>query len=448
MQTGFAGKIFLVLGMGRSGQTTASWLRNQGAEVLTFDDKQKDQTSSCLLEEDRIPWESLAAVVQSPGVPYSFPRSHRFTLLAKAKKIPILTDIDLLCQANPESQFIGITGTNGKSTTTALIGHILQTQGYSCAIGGNIGIPVLSLPSLGTNGIYVLELSSFQLEISSALPLTIAAWLNFSPDHLDRHGNLDNYLTAKRKIFLNCHQAVVVKDDPSSAELYQSLIQQGKKVTAISCHHRADIWVKEGILHDAHQKCSMDLRSIETLQGLHNYQNASVAYAVCKQMNLSVDAIEKGLRTFPGLSHRQEIVGRLGHITFVNDSKATNAEAVSHALVRYQGYRLYWIVGGIAKSQGIKPLQSFFPFIHQAFLIGQSQQEFAKTFDGKVPYMFSETLDRALDQAIQAARQDSSSDKVVILLSPACASYDQFESFEHRGDMFRQQVQTALESLR
>ena len=441
----FSNSTYLVLGMGKSGRAAATWLRNQGAEVLTFDDVLKDLNSPGISSITDIPWDSLTAVIQSPGIPYSFPKPHPVTLKAKTHHIPILTDINLLQAANPNAQFVGITGTNGKSTTTALMGHILQYNQRVCAIGGNIGVPVLSLPALGPSGTYVLELSSFQLEMSAPLTLKVAAWLNMTPDHLDRHPTFAEYSAAKERIFLNANQAVINQDDDSSYAVYQQLKDRGMKVLGVSCAHQTDIWVEKGVLYDQ-QNYTLDLREIEPLQGLHNYQNAATAYATCKLLGLSVDEIREGLRTFTGLAHRQEIIGRVDNIIFVNDSKATNAEATAHALSRYQNCQLYWIAGGRPKSQGIIPLKAYFPSIHRAFLIGEAQDEFAKTLEGHVPYTKSDTLQKALTHAMQAIRQEIGFQKAVVLLSPACASYDQFESFEQRGEAFRQWVDDFMRS--
>ena len=435
-------KTYLVLGIGKSGQAAAEWLEKQKFKVLTFDDYSPALSTVTL---NNIPWNEITTVIQSPGIPYSFPAPHPVTALAKAKDIPIVTDINLLQQANPNAHFVGITGTNGKSTTTALIGHILDHSRRVCAVGGNIGVPVLSLPSLEENGTYVLELSSFQLEASAPLTLDVAAWLNITPDHLDRHGTIENYIAAKEILFLNAQQAVVNVDDDFSLQVYHRLKDKGAAVLGVSCTQQTDIYVESGILYDT-QNPVVDLSNIARLQGLHNYQNAATAYAVCKLLNVPIDDIKEAFKTFAGLAHRQEIVGRIKNMVFVNDSKATNADATAYALSRYAHQAIYWIAGGKAKSQGIQPLKDFFPNIRHAFLIGEAQSDFAKTLDGHVPYTLSGNLDKALTDAVDMIRKESSDQPAIILLSPACASYDQFKSFEHRGDVFRNLVTHLTES--
>ena len=435
-------KTYLVLGMGKSGQSAAEWLEKQGFKVLTFDDHSPALNTVTL---DDIPWNEITTVIQSPGIPYSFPAAHPVTALARAKNIPIVTDFNLLQQAHPQAHFVGITGTHGKSTTTALIGHILNHSRHVCAVGGNIGVPVLSLPSLQENGTYVLELSSFQLEASASLTLDVAAWLNITPDHLDRHGTMEAYVAAKEKIFLSARHAVVNIDDTYSLEVYRRLKDKGAAVLGVSCAQQTDIYVESGILYDT-QNPVVDLSDIERLQGLHNYQNAATAYAVCKLLNVPVHDIKEAFKTFAGLAHRQEIVGRIKNMVFVNDSKATNADATAYALSRYAHQAIYWIAGGKAKRQGIQPLKDFFPNIRHAFLIGEAQSDFAKTLDGHVPYTLSGNLDKALTDAVDMIRKESSGQSAVILLSPACASYDQFQSFEHRGDVFRNLVTHLIES--
>ncbi|RZI45954.1 UDP-N-acetylmuramoyl-L-alanine--D-glutamate ligase [Candidatus Finniella inopinata] len=433
-------KTYLILGMGKSGQAAAEWLSRQDAKVLTFDDH-----GPCSLDPNNIPWDQITAVIQSPGVPFSYPSPHPLTALGMAKNIPILTDINLLQQANPKAQFVGITGTNGKSTTTALIGHVLNHSQRACAVGGNIGVPALSLPSLDENGTYVLELSSFQLEVSTPLTLEVAAWLNITPDHLDRHGTIEAYVAAKEKIFLSARHAVVNIDDTYSLEVYKRLKEKGMDVVGVSCVQKSDIHVDQGVLYDNY-KPVFDLRPFETLQGLHNYQNAATAYAVCKLFNISVDQIAEAFKTFAGLAHRQEIVGHFKNITFVNDSKATNADAAVHAFNRYADQAVYWIAGGKAKSGGIHSLKDFFPTIRHAFLIGEAQSDFAATLYDHTPCTLSGNLDKALTDAIDIISKEAPDEPAIVLLSPACASFDQFQSFEHRGDTFRHLVAKMLES--
>jgi|APCry1669189534_1035231.scaffolds.fasta_scaffold13450_2 UDP-N-acetylmuramoylalanine--D-glutamate ligase len=428
----FVNQTFLILGMARSGQATAGWLKKKGATVFTFDDNVlRNQANGGVKNINEIPWDSLTSVIQSPGVSFSFPKPHPFTEKAIAHNIPILCDINLLSISERQSKFIGITGTNGKSTTTALIGHILNQNKRNASVGGNIGIPALSLEKAGT---YVLELSSFQLEISSFLNLDISAWLNISEDHLDRHGTMEAYVRAKENIFQGCKSAVISIDDPFSLSIYQK-IKNSQPTISVSIKTQADVWVSKGILYEG-SKNIMDLNPLVTLKGVHNHQNAAVAYATTREYGLSSLEITSALKTFPGLAHRLEIVEKTESTLFVNDSKATNADATACALESYKDYSIYWIAGGRPKSQGIKPLKKHFPKIKHAFLIGEAQDDFAETLGRDVSYLKCESLDRALKAAVEKINEDKKVPSV-ILFSPACASFDQFRDFEERGDIFR-----------
>lgn len=435
---------FLILGMGKSGTATASWLKEQGFRVITYDDIKLDSNLYLL---DHLPWHEITAVIQSPGIACQFPKPHPIIALAKRNSIPILTDINLLQLSNPYARFVGVTGTNGKSTTTALIGHILQKNDYECVTGGNIGVPALSLPKLSSKGIYVLELSSFQLEISEPLNFDVAAWLNITPDHLERHNTLENYIKVKEKIFLNAHHAVINLDDSYSQEVRQRLQNREIPYVSVSCCHTADVQVRAGILYHNRQEI-LDLSCLEMLKGKHNHQNVATAYAVCKTLNVNDDKIVKGLETFQGLEHRQEIIANHQNILFVNDSKGTNAEATAFALKAYQDYPLYWIIGGQPKTGGIHRLKEYFSYVHHVFIIGEAQRDFEATVKGHISYILCDDLTHAFHEAIDLVQQDqlkNSFDRpCVILLSPACASLDQFESFEHRGDVFRGLVKDFL----
>ncbi|MBY0281821.1 MAG: UDP-N-acetylmuramoyl-L-alanine--D-glutamate ligase [Alphaproteobacteria bacterium] len=428
----FINQAFLILGMARSGQATAGWLKNKGATVFTFDDNVlRNQANNGVKNINEIPWDSLTAVIQSPGVSFSFPKPHPFTEKAITHNIPILCDINLLSISENQSKFIGITGTNGKSTTTALIGHILNQNKRNAAVGGNIGIPALSLEKADT---YVLELSSFQLEISGSLNLDIGVWLNISEDHLDRHGTMDAYVGTKENIFKGCKSAVISIDDQYSLSVYQK-IKGIQPTISVSIKNEADVWVSNGILFEG-STYIMDLRALATLKGVHNQQNAATAYAAVRQYGLSPLEITSALENFPGLEHRLEIVGNIGSTLFVNDSKATNADATACALESYKDYSIYWIAGGRPKSQGIKPLKEHFPKIKHAFLIGEAQDDFAETLGKDVSHLKCENLDNALKAAVEKVNQDKKIPSV-ILFSPACASFDQFRDFEERGDTFR-----------
>jgi len=364
------------------------------------------------------------------------------------RNIPIISDVNLFLQSISQDESasrgtksrgtvpsgpikIGITGTNGKSTTTALTGHLLSRHGKNMAVGGNIGTACLELPT--DSDYYVLELSSYQLEISDNACLNVAAWLNITPDHLDRHGNIENYVKAKQKIFQGAGCAVVCVDDEYSKKVYRELTIPNK--IGVSCiDPSADIYVKDGIIHDGDHR--VNIEKAEALQGQHNYQNAAVAYGIAKAVGII--PLAEDFNTFGGLDHRQQIASKIGNLLFVNDSKATNAEASEHALKRFQGQRIYWIAGGVPKSQGIVPLKGYFKTITHAFLIGQAQKDFAETLNGGAPYTLCKDLDEAVLKALEMYKnQGDENTPSVVLLSPACASFDQFKNFEHRGAEFK-----------
>jgi UDP-N-acetylmuramoylalanine--D-glutamate ligase len=333
---------------------------------------------------------------------------------------------------------VGITGTNGKSTTTALVGHILQSAGIDREVGGNLGPAALDFRPLGRDGVYVLELSSFQLERVPSLRCDVAAWINLTPDHIDRHGDLAGYVAAKRHVFDNQRPgdvAVIGIDDEPSRAIAHQLAGTPRTVVTVTVGRRGDgISVVDGSLRDARDGSAVDLVPIKTLPGAHNWQNAACAYGICRALGLSADAIARGLATYPGLAHRQERVAVVDGIVYINDSKATNADAAEKALAAYG--TIYWLVGGTPKAEGIAPLAPLFGRVVHAFLVGMSSDAFAATLDGKVPYTRCGDLKTALDRAHAMAQRERRPDAVV-LLSPACASYDQWPSFEVRGDAFR-----------
>ncbi|MCX7338082.1 MAG: UDP-N-acetylmuramoyl-L-alanine--D-glutamate ligase [Alphaproteobacteria bacterium] len=426
--------MILVLGMARSGQATAAWLRENGIRVVTFDDNPGiNQKTGGVQSREDIPWHQITRVIQSPGVPFD----SLVTQMARSFHIPITTDINLLREDCPHVPTVGITGTNGKSTTTALIGHILQQANRTCCLGGNIGTPVLSLPRLDPDGTYVLELSSFQLELSSPLDLSIAVWLNISEDHLDRHGTMESYIASKERIFMGCDQGIIALDDLYSAAVYQKFRDQ-IPLSTVGIDKPADYSVQAGILHD-HGVAVFDLDDCPTLRGSHNHQNAAVAFASTKKMGLNQGDIIQGLKTYPGLPHRLEVIGSYKNITFVNDSKATNADATARALSSYPSTTsIYWIVGGRPKTGGIDSLVPYFAKIEQAFLIGESQEDFSNTLTGRVSHSCCGDMKTAVQDAFNMAKCKKTDRPIVILLSPSCASYDQFQNFEERGNYFRE----------
>jgi UDP-N-acetylmuramoylalanine--D-glutamate ligase len=443
----FAGYPVAVMGLGKSGLATAEALRAAGAEVWAWDDSEAKREEAKARGFEPVDlmtchWNELTSLVLSPGIPHTHPRPHPVAALAKKHKVEIIGDIELLARCERHASYIGVTGTNGKSTTTALIGHILKKVGKRAAVGGNIGTPVLALDPIG-DGIYVLEMSSYQLELTVSLTFDVAVLINISADHLDRHGGMDGYIAAKKLIFhrqTSPRTAVVGVDDPHSLALHDELMRVADQhIIAISAVRRINrgVYVHEGILFDAIQADAEeigDLRSIATLPGEHNWQNAAAAYAACRALGVEGKAIVEAMASYPGLPHRQETVAVADGLTFVNDSKATNADAAAKALACYDA--IYWIAGGRAKEGGIASLEPFFGRIRRAYLIGESAEPFAASLPDNV----ARTLSGTLEQAVKAAHRDAVADKAtgaVILLSPAAASFDQFANFEARGDEFR-----------
>jgi len=447
-------KNVIVFGLARSGMAVVRWFLDQGAVVYASDADDRKLKEACALGAkefslSKVQWNTIHVFVQSPGIPLS----HPITRLAQKHFIPIVGDCDLFRMANPHAIIVGITGTNGKSTTTALVGHILKEAGIPTAIGGNIGVPVLSLPQLPTEGIYVIELSSYQLEMSHNLNLNYVGWLNITPDHLDRHGSMDLYVQAKEKIFNHgddSPQIVMGIDDDFSYHLYRKFSSlYPKKVSPVSCDKPLDkgLKIQASVLFkvdgDRHEKI-VDFQNFCRLSGQHNYQNMAIAYELCEKIGVPREKILSGIASFPGLAHRQEWVASREGIVFINDSKATNAEAASKALMTYD--HIFWIAGGQPKSDGIVSLKPYFPKIEHAFLIGAAQDNFAQTLDSEASYTLCGDLKTAIEKAYDSAKTFIQKTKVegkkaVVLFSPACASFDQFRDFEQRGDVFRELVE-------
>jgi UDP-N-acetylmuramoylalanine--D-glutamate ligase len=454
------GSRFAVVGLARSGLATARALKAAGIEHLAWDDDaaKRSQAAAAGLTVS-VPgaadWSGIDALLLSPGIPHTYPKPHPAAALAKSHGKPILGDIELLMRAQSATsasrdaatrpRFVGITGTNGTSTTTALIGHVLAQAGKKVEVGGNLGRPALDFAALGAGGIYVLEMSSYQLELIEQGRFDVAVLLNITPDHLDRHGGMAGYIAAKRRIFRNQQPgdaAVVGIDTDPTRDIAAALIAQGNKVIPISVGSRAEwgVWAVDGILHDEIDRSgfTLDLKPILTLPGAHNWQNACAAFAACRALGLAPDQIAAGIRTYPGLAHRQERVAVIGGIAYINDSKATNADATEKALGSYD--TIYWIAGGRPKEGGIESLAPLFPRVAHAFLIGEAEDAFAATLQGKVPFTHSGDLARAVEAA-HAMAQREHRPHAVVLLSPACASFDQWPNFEARGDGFRKLVQ-------
>ena len=455
--TEFKGRDVAVFGLARTGLAAARALIAGGARVHAWDDNDVTRAAA---EAQGVPvsdinardWRSFAALVLSPGVPLTFPEPHRVVTLADATGVPILSDIELFARAVnvlPAAQrpkLIGVTGTNGKSTTAALIAHILKEAGKDVRLGGNIGAAMLDLPPLHAGAYYVIELSSFQLDLTQTLRLEVAVWLNIAPDHLDRHGDMAAYVAAKKRIFLNQGAgdwAVIGVDDAYSAmactELTRANVQHVAPISAGQALGRGvsalDSKIVDGLSGRA--EIVADLHQAPALAGRHNAQNAAAAYASARALGVDTRIVAHALATFPGLPHRLERVGVIEGVRFINDSKATNANAAAQALSVYP--RVYWIAGGVAKEGGIAELEPFFPRLARAYLIGQAAGDFSDTLRGKASVAMVGHLEAAVKQAFADARA-SSEPHPVVLLSPACASYDQFRSYEERGEMFRAYV--------
>jgi len=444
----FRNQTVAVLGLARSGLAAAQALKLGGARVLAWDDaadkrKAAENSGLALTDLSKHGLADAKALVLSPGIPHTYPKPHPAAELARRAGLPIIGDIELLALACKEARFAGITGTNGKSTTTALIAHILKQAGRNVAVGGNLGFPALLLEALGENGIYVLELSSYQLELTSSLALDVAVLLNVTPDHLGRHGGMAGYVEAKKRVFRNqgsAQSAIIGVDDEICRGIFAALKSAGRQKTVpISANAPAPggVYVQGGKLIDdldGNARPMLDLAQMPHLPGRHNGQNAAASYAASRALGLDAAAAIAGIRSFPGLAHRQELIAEIDGVRYVNDSKATNADAAEKALACYAD--IYWIAGGQPKEDGIAGLAPLFPRIRKAFLIGEAAASFAKTLAGRVPHEISGTLDQAVANARQAALEGRRQGAVV-LLSPACASFDQFRDFEERGERFR-----------
>ena len=418
----FSGARFAVLGLGKAGLPAATALRDMGAEVFVWDDSAQSRAAASgfvTMKPSQVPGR-LDALVVSPGIPHHLPKPHDEAAWAVKNGVPILTDAELLFRAvrgsGGKARFAGITGTNGKSTTTALLAHILEVAGVPHAAGANLGPAALSLPLLPDSGVYVLEMSSYMLERIATLRFDVAAMLNLSPDHLDRHGDMAGYAAAKREIFARQDSgcvAVIGVDDAMSREMAASLHGGVARVIEISGK-------------------TFDAKGANALPGAHNAQNAAAASAMALALGVSPEAIAAGIASYPGLPHRQQEVASRDGVRFINDSKATNADAASRAMGCYE--RFVWIAGGVGKAGGIDDLVPYFSRIEKAFLIGRDGPAFAATLAAhEVPNDYVETLENAVPLAYAQARKSGTD---TILFSPAAASFDQFPNFEIRGERF------------
>ncbi|MEH6789062.1 UDP-N-acetylmuramoyl-L-alanine--D-glutamate ligase [Parasphingorhabdus sp.] len=426
----FAGKRYAILGLARSGMAVLESLHASGAELLAWDNREelRDSVADKALIAD--PLESdlsgYDAIVVSPGVPLN---THPISQKARLDGVPIVGDIELFARARsalPPHRVVGITGTNGKSTTTALVHHILISAGVPAVMGGNIGLPILSQEPLPAGGVYVLELSSYQIDLTESLDCDVALLLNISPDHLDRYDDFDGYAASKARLFdmLGAHHtAIFASADDKSRLALQGLL---------------DLARVEGIVDTASRNIAGQ-PDWPSLQGPHNLQNAIAAVAVVEALGIAEAQWRPALESFTGLPHRMERVAESGGVLFVNDSKATNPASTGPALGAYP--KIHWILGGLPKSDSLAECEPFYQNVVRAYTIGEAGPLFGQLLADHVPVEPCEMILTAVQRAAANARPSE-----VILLSPACASFDQFRDFEARGNCFRCAVQSVIES--
>jgi UDP-N-acetylmuramoylalanine--D-glutamate ligase len=452
--TTFAGDKVAVFGLGGSGLACASALLAGGADVIGWDDSADTvakATSAGIPTADlrHVDWSRIAALVLAPGVPLTHPAPHWPVGLARAAAVEVIGDIELFCRERrahaPDAPFVAITGTNGKSTTTALTAHLMSVADYDVQLGGNIGTAILSLEPPRAGRVHVIECSSYQIDLAPSLDPSVGILINVSEDHIDRHGTLAHYAEVKERLVAGVQEngtAIVGVDDNWCAAAADRIERAGKRLARVSVRRP----LPDGLYVEAEQimqaaggsaRAIAHIGGIGSLRGVHNAQNAACAAGAALALGLSTQAIQRGLISFPGLAHRMEQVGRLGPVLFVNDSKATNADSTAQALACFTD--MFWIAGGKPKTGGVGSLAGFFPRIRKAYLIGEAAAGFAQELEGRVPHVVAGTLDRAVALAARDA-EAADAEEPVVLLSPACASFDQYRNFEIRGDKFRELV--------
>ncbi len=439
----YAGKTVGVFGLARTGVAAVQSLMSSGADVWAWDDDgaRLEAVGDAAVNLYEADFKNIDYLLLAPGVPFTHPEPHALVKKARESGVTIIGDMDIFQNARselPHHSVVAVTGTNGKSTTSALIAHILENAGRPVALGGNIGRGVLSLEPLAEGGVYVLEVSSYQIDLMADFVADIAVLLNIAPDHLERHGDMEGYVRAKGHLFEMQElsgTAVSSFDD----EYCLSLMKKVKAKllpfsTQSTVFHGYSLNGDKVTFQDGEfQEMIDDIGNWPTLKGVHNVQNVLAATAVCQTLGLDLDEIRSGLKNFPGLAHRQEHVGMAKNILFVNDSKATNVEAAAKALASFKNIR--WIAGGRMKDKNIAGLYDKFDNVKAAYLIGEDADKFALELEGKVSYEVCNQLQEAVESAARDADEGD-----VVLLSPACASFDQFEDFEVRGDAFRTYV--------
>ncbi|WP_341808152.1 UDP-N-acetylmuramoyl-L-alanine--D-glutamate ligase [Wolbachia endosymbiont (group E) of Neria commutata] len=455
-----------VFGLGKTGLSAINTLINSRAKVYAWDDNEEQIVNTKGIYKEcnfiypkEYNWQEINALILSPGIPLTYPKPHWIVKLARSFGCTIKSDIELFLEAKATNQkVVGVTGTNGKSTTTSLIGHILKSAGKKVDVGGNLGIPVLNLNADAE--IYVIELSSFQLELMNGVNVDISVLLNITPDHIDRHGSMENYIAAKLKLINGSKAAVIGCDNEITAGIFEEhLSVSSQRVTLES--RKKEEWIpvsatwmtggygrvlKNGVslinndLFDHGECIHIDNAKINLIS---NAENVAAAYAVCKLLKIDRSVIINGIKSFSGLKHRNEMLGKIKNVLFVNDSKATNAESSEKAILSYDN--IYWIVGGRSKDGGIESLRKYFPRIKKAFLIGESTEAFAATLKNKVSFVECGSLKSAFELAYKEAF--NSKEEITILLSPACASFDQWKSFEERGEAFCKMFENLKDSF-
>lgn len=441
----YEGKAIGVFGLARSGLATVHALVASGAMVYAWDDNQsaRDKVSSCAEDLYSLDFSILDALVLAPGVPLTHPEPHPLVKKAKSAAVPLISDLDVFQTARavlPAHKVIGITGTNGKSTTTTLIGHILSECGVPVAVGGNIGTGVLALDALQAGGVYIFELSSFQLDLTADLKCDVGVLLNLSPDHLDRHGTMAGYAAVKAKLFemQPPEAASIIGVDDQYCIAIADRFSNALRISG-GAADTADIYAEDGVIRmsDDQQKIS-SIKSVTSLQGEHNWQNAAAAFAAARACGLSPDDILEAMKSFPGLEHRQEVVSARGGILVINDSKATNVDAASRALRTFDKIR--WIAGGRAKDKDFGSFAAMPPSVKKAYLMGEHGGLIADILPASLPREQFATMAEAIERAFVEVEAGDT-----ILLSPACTAFDQFANFEERGNAFKAAVASRME---
>ena len=460
------GKTIAIYGLSKTGISAAKALGQRGIHIILWDEN-KDKIENAaslgfvvknLHEAD---FSKIDYLIWSPGIPHTLPTPNPIALKAKEHNVPIVCDIEFFTSIFTNGKYIGITGTNGKSTTTGLIHHIFKTAGKETAIGGNYGIPVFDLPELSNKGFYILELSSYQIELSPSLNMDCAILTNISEDHIDRHKDMNGYISVKKRIFNRvddkAHFNIITVDDKYSQKVFEEISDIKLKDTTVpvsSSKRIKGVYVdSDGVLKDnfwEKDKKIFDLSKLENLQGKHNWQNIAISYAVSKCYDIDTEQFKTALQTFTNLPHRMEKIpteGMFENIQIINDSKGTNADATQYPLQAYS--EIYWIAGGRPKSDGIDPLIKFIKpsKIFRAYMIGEATRPFHKIVKERTKSYRCWTLKKAVKKAFKHMLKDMKkgyAKNPTLLLSPSATSWDQFKSFEDRGDQFKQIVKEVM----